>query len=60
MAKYEATYIATGPGGAGGKHVETFDAESSTEARAKAVRYRKSFGSSGSSFRTIKIKKLSD
>lgn len=60
MPKYEATYTATGPGGAGGTHTETFDASSASEARQKAVRYRKSFGSSGSSFRKITIRKISD
>lgn len=60
MAKFEATYTATGPGGAGGKHVETFDAENAAEARKKAIRYRKSFGSSGSSFKSVSIKKISE
>jgi hypothetical protein len=60
MARYEVTYTASGPGGAGGKHVETFDAADAKEARAKAIRYRKSFGSSGSAFRKMSIRKIGD
>ena len=56
MAKYEVTYLAS----TGGKHVETFDAENAAEARKKAARYKRSFGSSGSSFRTAHIKKVSE
>lgn len=56
MAKFEVVYHAS----QGGKHVETFDAADSKEARKKAARYRASFGSSGRSFRIAHIKKIGD